>query len=340
MEKIAFIIGGTFLYWSDIILIFSELTAMLLFLALYLGKSGKAVAAFLAVPMSLMASLVLARLVHWYCRSDAYESFAAAMTQRSGDYALAGVFAGCFLSACLLRVLRLHKNLPQMLDCMSLAGSAGIAVGRLGSLFNNSDRGMALEGITELPLAYPVVEPVSGAVSYRLATFMLQAIAAGTIFAVLTLFFLFPRWRKKLRHGDTALLFLLCYGASQILLDSTRYDSLFLRSNGFVGLVQILGAAAVVLAIVVFSVRLVKSRGWKVWYLLLWLPIAAALGSAGYMEYYVQRHGNQAQFAYSIMGACLAAVVLLTFVIRLLANRKAGDVSTLTTGAYTDIISR
>ena len=78
-------------------------------------------------------------------------------------------------------------------------------------------------------------------------------------------------------------------------------------------------ALMVLLAVVICSVRMVMARKWKWWYLALWVPIAAALGGAGYMEYHVQRHGDQALFAYSVMSACLLAVVAITVVIRALA---------------------
>ena len=321
MERIAFINGEQFIYWSAIVLTLAAASAACVFAALYLGKSGNAPAASLAVPLSMVLSLVLARLVHWYCRTDSYESFFAAMTDLStGGFALMGVFGGCALAAAILRLLRISRNLPEMLDCMCLAGSLGIALGRLSAFFNSSDRGQILEGMTELPWVYPVTNAVSGAVEYRLATFLIQAIAAGVIFAVLLVFWLAGNRRNS---GDTALLFLLCYGASQVVLDSTRYDSLFFRSNGFVSMVQVLGALGMGLAIVVFSVRMVKRRGFRVWQILLWVLIAALIGGAGYMEYYVQRHGDLAAFAYSVMSACLAGVVLVTVLIRGLgAGRK------------------
>ena len=40
------------------------------------------------------------------------------------------------------------------------------------------------------------------------------------------------------------------------------------------------------------------------------------------MEYYVQRRGNEAVFAYSVMSGCLLLVVLLTVLLRWLGNRK------------------
>jgi len=50
--------------------------------------------------------------------------------------------------------------------------------------------------------------------------------------------------------------------------------------------------------------------------------MAGGLGGAGYMEYYVQRHGNQAAFAYSVMSAALAAVVLLVLITRALGAKR------------------
>ena len=320
MDKIAFIFGNSFIYWNSIVYFLAALTAICFFLAFYLSKSGNMAAGFAAVPLSIAAGILLARFVHWYSRADSYESFTAAMTEYSfGGYALIGVFAGCALAAALLRLLRFHRSIPEMLDAMSLAGAAGIAVGRLASLFNASDRGNILEGFRSLPLVHPVTNAVSGATEYRLATFMLQSMAALVIFIALSVFYL--KKRHRLKDGDTCLIFLLLYGCSQVVLDSTRYDSLFFRSNGFVSIVQVFSALALGLVIFLFSRRLVKARGLRWWNFPLWLLIAGCLGGAGFMEYYVQRHGDQALFAYSIMSACLAGLIALTLLIRFLAVR-------------------
>ncbi len=325
MDRIAFIIGETFIFWSPIILAVAALAAACWFIGLYLGRTGNGIGAFLTVPLAFVLSMVFSRMIHWYCRTDSYTGFEAAMTDyANGGYALLGVFVGCFVAACILRLIRVSKNLPEMLDCMVLAGAVGIGVGRLSSLFNSSDRGMNLKEITQLPLAYPVPNAVTGEPEYRLATFMLQSMVTLGIFGVLLLFWLLMK--RKGKRGDTFLMFCLLYGAAQAVFDSTRYDSLYLRSNGFVSLVQIVGAVALAFAVVCFSVRMVKARGWHFWYLLPWLTIGGLLGGAGYMEYYVQRHGDQALFAYTIMSGCLIAVILLGIAIYTLAvlgeNRK------------------
>lgn len=320
MEQIALYLDGAAIYWQNIVLTLAAVTAICYFLSFYLGKTGNPAAAFGVLPLAVVLSLVFARFFHWYCRADSYEGFLAAMKPFSpGGYALMGCFLGCFLGAALVRLIRLSRSLPEMLDAMSLAGAAGIAVGRLASLFNSSDRGQVMESLHFLPFSYPVVNAVSGAEEYRFAVFMFQGIFALGLFAGLTAYY--RKNRDRLQNGDMCLIFLMCYGASQAVLDSARYDSLFFRSNGFVSVVQVLCAVALVGAIVVFSRRLIRNQGFRLWYVPLWLVIAGALGGAGFMEYYVQRHGSAALFSYAVMSGCLAAAVAVGLGIR----RMAGD---------------
>ena len=63
MDRIAFIMGETFVYWSAIILTLAAATAACAFVALYLGRTGKAISAALAVPMALVFSLIMARFM-------------------------------------------------------------------------------------------------------------------------------------------------------------------------------------------------------------------------------------------------------------------------------------
>lgn len=321
-EKIAFIIGEHFVYWGPVILGIAAFAAICLFVALHMDQTKQVSGTFLTAALAVALSLVLSRLVHWYCRPDNYASLAAAMTDHSsGGYALIGVFVGCAAAAGLVRLTGLCKNLPLTLDCMALAGALGMCVGRLSHFFNAFDRGQVVESIQTLPLVYPVENATSGALEYRLATFMLQSIVAGVLFLVLTVFYFVGKHRRTLKDGDTCLLFLLCHGATQVLLDSTRYDSLFLRSNGFVSLVQIAGAVGIALAVVLFSVRLVRACHWKWWFLAFWVGIVGLLTCAGIMEYFVQRRSNDAAFYYNFMSISLISVIAVTVVIRYLAAR-------------------
>ena len=338
MEKIAFIIGERFVYWSPVILGVAALAAITLFVALHIDQTKESAGTFLTAALAVALSMILGRLVHWYCRPDNYTGLTAALTDHSsGGYALVGVFVGCALAAALVRVTGLTKNLPLTLDCMALAGTLGMCVGRLNHFFNAFDRGQVVETIRTLPLVYPVENATSGALEYRLATFMLQSIVAGVLFLVLTVFYFVGKHRKTLKDGDTCLLMLLCHGATQVLLDSTRYDSLFLRSNGFVSVVQIAGAVGVVLAVVLFSVRLVKAWRWRWWFLAFWVGIAGLLTCAGIMEYFVQRRSNDAAFYYIYMNMSLMGVIVITVVIRLLAAVKENKINRQPQITYEDI---
>lgn len=321
MDQIAFFFREHYIYWSSVVLLVAACVAVFLFLSLYLGRSGKVGAAFGVVPLAVLLSCLCARVIHWYCFAESYSGFAAAMTDYSqGGFALVGVFAGCALAVGILSAVKLVRDPARMLDCMCLAGGAGIAIGRLASFFDTADRGQILEGIQSLPLASPVINVVSKVTEYRLATFMLQAMATGLITVVLIGFYL-SRRGKKWKDGEVSLIFLLCYCAAQVILDSTRYDSMYFRSNGFVSVVQVLGAVALVSVSVLYSVRLVKKRGFHLYDILLWVLMVGLLGCAGYMEYYVQRHGNQAALAYGVMAAALCGYVALVLGVRIAAAK-------------------
>lgn len=314
MEKIAFISDDIVIFWRPLLLTAGTLTAVFFFLALYLMKARRGVRALVAVPTMVALGLLGARLVHWYCRFGEYDGLRDALTRFSGGFALLGVFAGCLLGAFLLWLLRIAPSLGELLDCASIAGCAGIGVGRLAYFFDAADRGFLLDTLRELPWAYPVTNSVSGEAEYRLATFLLQAMWAGMLFVLLLLVYLIFTRRARLRPGDVCLLFLLLYFSAEIVLDSTRYDALTFRSNGFVNITQVFGALTIVFVAVLLSIRMVRRRGMRKWYVGLWLLIAVMLGTAGYMEYNVQRHASQAMFSYCTMSAALGIIVLSSVV--------------------------
>ena len=111
MGKIAFIIGEWFVYWSPLILLLAALAAALAFLALRQLDGDALWRGVLLVLLALTPSLVLGRLIYWYCRPDSFQSLYEAMTGMDGScLALVGAFAGCLLAACIGRV---EEAMPQ-----------------------------------------------------------------------------------------------------------------------------------------------------------------------------------------------------------------------------------
>ena len=323
MEQVAFINGNSFYYWSYIILTLAAVAAICVYASMYIGKGGKSVGLFASIAMSVIFGVILSRLMHWYCYSNAYTDFVSAMTNyNSGGFGLMGVFAGCLLSVMIVRLLHLCDDAPVMLDCMAVACGLGIAVGRLSALFNSADRGVIVPNSVGFPFAVPITNSVSGLPENRLATFMIQAILVGVIVIGIMLYMLISKvLKKKIPNGDISLIFLLLYGAVQIVCDSTRYDSMFLRSNRFVSLVQILALVALLVPLFWFSARMVIRMGFRLWQIPIWIAILGSLGLAGYMEYYVQRNGHKAVLAYSVMSGALLLVILMVLLTRWLSLR-------------------
>lgn len=313
MYQLAFVINDTLVYWHSVILALAVVTGIVFFLAAHCSRTGEIAAAAVACPVCIAAAITLSRLVYWFFRPELYESVSEALG--SNGYALMGAFWGCFLAACLLRLLKTVDSLPAMLDCLCIGGSAAIALGRLSFFFTPEDRGEILTGFTKLPVVCPVINATSGAEEYRFATFLFQAIAAGCIFLYLLICFLRGLRKRQHRDGAITMKFLLLYCASQIVLDSTRYDGLHLRSNGFISAVQVVCAVVLVLVIILLSVRFLRRAGWKLRLVPIWLLSAASLGGCAYMEYFVQRHGDRAVMAYGAMSVCLLVIVFAGFLL-------------------------
>ena len=301
-DKVAFLTEGRFIYWRSIIIAFAVLTAILAAVAVRLWQKKSLSALLITLPIGIAFSIAAARLIHWYCRFESYESLSAAMqTLTGGGYSLIGAFIGVIAACCLIRLLRVTDDLPALLDCLSPAAALGIAAGRFSELFSTADRGKILIGnpsLQRLPFGSAVTNATSGAVEWRFATFCAQAVWCVVILLILAVYWTAARRRK---NGDVFLLFMTLYCLGQILLDSTRYDALYLRSNGFVSLEQIVCAVTVAAILALWSVKAIRADGFYGVYVPLWLLAVLGLGLVGGAEWFVQREGDQYALAYSGM---------------------------------------
>ncbi len=330
MNKIAFIYNDVIINWSSIVIALAVVCAACLAFALAVRKKGLSLALAVMLPLSMLFSGILSRVIHWYCRTDQYESIGQAFSDFSvGGFSIIGVILGCLVAALIVRALGLCKSLGALLDVVSPAAALGIGLGRLSFLFNYADRGKVFienEANRRLPIGSAVINMSSGATEWRFATFFIQALVAAAILVVL-LYLILRMERRELRSGGSSdgnvfFVFVALYFASEILLDSTRYDALFLRSNGFVSLMQIVAAVAVVFTFAFVSYRSVKFNGFKFRHVIIWVLFLGGLGLAGYMEYYVQRHGNLYMLSYSLMGGGLVLSSLCFLVTQATTLRK------------------
>lgn len=303
MNSAAILLGSVAVTWNAVFAALGAACALLVLLALWLAEGRDPAGMGVFFLASALFSLVLGRLGHWYSHPLLYADFRTAMTlYRAGGFSLSGVFAGTLLSALLCRAAGLIRPLRTMLDALSPAAAFGLALGRLGSLADLSDRGrfvLSSPAFQRLPFA-----ALTGG-DWRFATFMFQSMVCALLGAALLALL-----RKKRWEGQVFCLFLLFYSAAEIVLDSTRYDADFFRFNGFIHMGQILCLALLLGAAAGCSVRSVRKNGLRGFHWICWGLIALGCGVSGWMEYFVQRRPDRFALAYTVMslGMLLAAL--------------------------------
>ena len=304
MNAIAFSDGSAVIYWSALLITVGAAGWLALSRALYAMDGGRGSTLLLFFPAAVLLSVMLSRLLHWYCHTEQYASLASALfNYQSGGFCMPGLLLGVALAAVLMALLGLAESLPRLLDALAPGAALGIAMIRLGELFGNACRGklvIARISRQHLPLAAPV-SSASGAVEYRFASFFLSFLLLLILFVWLLRFFL-RRRDEAPGPGNVAALFLLFFSAAELVVDSTRYDSSFLRSNGFVSLSQIFSGLCILGVLIWYSVRYLRARGRDGRFWLGWLLWFLGLCATGGLEYLVQRHGDWFFFCYILMG--------------------------------------
>ena len=274
------------------------------------GELKKRVRRIASLVIYALSSVILAgffgRLIHWYSHYESYESFSKAFVSVSGRYHEAGIMLGFIISAALCALLSEKELRGKMMAACASGQMLFMTLVSLVSMFSDSDRGKAV--ITDpayqgLPFSY-ITYLSDGTGQYRTAVFFWKFMLLGIV-TVISLILYFK--------GRSAIETYVCYFAAMALLDSARYDASFLRSNGFVSLMQIVSGVFLIITLTVFVIRSARARGFHIYHVLFIFAFLSGLSLTGYMEYYVQRHGDLYPYCYSIMAAaCLAMVLSVT----------------------------
>lgn len=306
MNSAALMLWGFTVTWPGVFTLLGIGCAMLLSMGLWTLRGHGAGGLGIFFLSALLLGLALGRLAHWYCHPLQYPSLAGAMTDYlRGGFSLWGAFAGVILSALLCWGAGLVPELGELGDLLAPGAALGIAVGRLGSFFDLSDRGKFL---VETPAFRRLPFGVWTALSadrgeWRFATFFLQsllclALAVGLLALVL-------RRKKGEEEGCVCALFALFYGAGQILLDSTRYDADFFAFNGFIHVPQLLSALAAALAVAFLGGRAIRREGFRPVHAALFAAAFVSMALCGVLEYLVQRYAERYALCYGAMALLL-----------------------------------
>ena len=193
-----------------------------------------------------------------------------------GGYSMMGALLGACIGGILTaRITR--QNPARLLDFLGAAFLLFVACERLG------------EGsIEDFGISRPLVGDllkgsflsVEGEYDWTLATYLIESFAA-LILAVIVL----RDISKKRRAGDSFLLFMLLFGASQVILESLRFDQHMHLS--FVGLQQVMALLLLAAAVVVLAKRRMKDKKKLACLALAVLPLAAGIGVG--LEFMIDR---------------------------------------------------
>jgi len=311
MREVAFCFGSVVLYWDTIFLVLACAAGLLALWGTYGANGGKKSAFWALAALGVVLSLAVSRTIFWYCHSEQFSSLAAALVPgSSGGFCLSGVVIGFVLAALLLRLAGLEKDTALLLDCAAPALALGLSLVRLSSLLSSGCRGKV--PITDARFCrLPFAAAAPGGGEYRFASFFVGALLFLVLFAVLTLLFV-RRWGRR---GDVFLAFLVLYSAVELVIDSTRNDASYFTFNAFISVAQILGAAAMLGVLTVFSHRSIRSGGPKLHRVLCWIAWFLGAAIAGVSEYLVQRHGNWQLGCYTLMSIGALILVFATFAV-------------------------
>jgi len=126
--------------------------------------------------------------------------------------------------------------------------------------------------------------------------------------------YLKPVNRGSGRHGMLFMAFISLFGATQAALESTRYDALHMRSNGFISLMQLVSLILLLIPMVYYSVRLIRAdkQSLKPFCIVIWGVGLVMLGAAGVCEYLIQRKAKMAMSLHPLQLIALLIFSLMT----------------------------
>ena len=217
----------------------------------------------------------------------------------SGGYSMTGALLGACMGA--IAAARLTKqSAPRLLDFLAPPLLLFVACERLGEGFIE-DFGIS-RSLTDTLLQGTFLA-VKGDYSWRLCTYLVESFAALVLCLVLL-----RDLAGNRRAGDTFLLFLLLYGACQVLMESLRYDQ-HMTVKAFVKLQQIIAMMFLGAGVIALAIRRWKERRGLALIALISVAVAVGLGVA--IEFMIDRTQISHYILYLAFAIVLAVPVWL-----------------------------
>ena len=257
-----------------------------------LNRRSKAVKGTTALAGSLMlvCGFFVSRL--FFCLMDqglgAPVPIWGAVMVTGGGYSMMGALLGASMGMILTAKLS-GQNAAKLLDCFAPAFLLFVACERLGEGY------IADFGISR-PLVGDLLKgsflAVEGDYDWTLATYLLESFTA----LALALILIRDLGGKQRKAGDCFLLFLLLFGASQVIMESLRFDQHMHVS--FVGLQQVMSMLLLSAGVTALALRRMKTKKALAVAAIVSLPAVTALGVG--LEFMIDRTTMNRYFLYAL----------------------------------------
>ncbi len=298
MNSVAIYYQGIIIYWSTAIIIAGVITGFAVSLTLAARYTPKrAWNQWLVWPVTVILSLVLSRIIHWYCNKEMYDGFKGAILNwQYGGYCISGVVIAMCLSPLLVSLISRVKYYNEIFGCSTVGFAFSLATIRFADIYSDICRGKFTIYIKNIEYHFP--------------SFLISSIFLLVLFVILAVLIIKRKGIEGNNKNTVGEIFLTWFSASEIVIDSTRYDTPHLvfygerlaglnKGAGFMGLSQLVCAICMIVLLIIRISKDVKEIDYRKKYAVArGIIFFAGLVIAGISEYLVQRYSKMATYIY------------------------------------------
>ena len=329
METVAIYYEGTTVYWSGIIMAAGILAGFLVSLSLYVPRNKYGYGFCIYFPIAMYSALIFSRMFHWYCYKEQYESMSIALKDYTkGGFLMPGVLLGLWITALLLAPLTKKCSRFDILDPLAPGLALIIAIIKYCDRYSDLCRGKLIisnEKYCRLPYAVLTSEG-----NYRFATFFVTFMLMLCVFVILLFFYYLDSRLEKRKYfdnkGHVFRIFLVLYGAVEIVMDSTRYDAAHFyfpgealavlnKGTGFMGFSQLIGALCCLGIFIYYLIISAKISKWNRKHTISLIVFVLGLAMGATSEYLVQRYFGYYKYWYLIQSVGVIMIVVSIFML-------------------------
>lgn len=249
VNRVAFKIGGTEIYWYGIIMCLAIITAILV--ATILCKVRQydtdipVNIALIVVPTGILSARFFSVLFENGLKFGDFFNF------RTGGMSIIGAVIGGALALAIYLLIRKPKNLSVYFDILAVVLILAQAIGRWGNFFNGEVYGQVIES-DSMFACFPYAVEIDG-VFYQ-ALFMYESIFNLVGFVILALLFLCSK-----KRGLPTAMYLVYYGSVRTILESFRQEEYILRL-GNIAISRLFSILMIAIGVVLLVIVMLRNR--------------------------------------------------------------------------------